>query len=179
MLEIIDLKEKVSPKVYKRRLPPLQENLPLLQYAPPAAKIPVVIVLEGWDGSGLGNNVKHLPSRLDPRLFHVHAGKPPSPLELRHHFLWRYQTRLPNDGEMALYDHSWYGRVLVERADKLTSKKSWRGAYEEITQFERWLADDEQVFVKFWLHISKKEQKRRFAEMKKDPHTAWKLSREY
>jgi polyphosphate kinase 2 (PPK2 family) len=179
MLEVVDLSEKLVQSVYRRRFPPLQEKLRLLQYAARDAEIPVVVVLEGWDGAGRGNIVKHLMSRLDPRLFHVHAGTPPSPLESRHHFLWRYQTRLPNDGQAVLYDHSWYGRVLVERADKLVPKKSWRAAYEEINQFEHWLADDGQVFVKFWLHISKKEQKRRFAAMKKDSQLAWKLTGEY
>ena len=179
MLEIVDLSEKLSQNVYRRRFPPLQEKLRLLQYAARDAEIPVVIVLEGWDGSGRGNIVKHLMSRLDPRLFHVHAGTPPSPLESRHHFLWRYQTRLPNDGHTTLYDHSWYGRVLVERADKLVPKKQWRAAYEEINQFEHWLADDGQVFVKFWLHISKKDQKQRFAAMKRDRQRAWKLTSEY
>ncbi|MBZ5631382.1 MAG: phosphate--AMP phosphotransferase, partial [Acidobacteriia bacterium] len=82
-------------------------------------------------------------------------------MEKRYHFLWRYQTALPNDGEMVVFDHSWYGRVLVERCDKLCDKKSWKQAYEEINQFERWLADDGQVLLKFWMHISKAEQKKR------------------
>jgi AMP-polyphosphate phosphotransferase len=179
MLEIADLKKKLDPNGYHRQFPPLQEKLRVLQYAVRGAEVPTIIALEGWDGSGRGNIIKHLLSRLDPRLVRVYAGSPPSPLELRHHFLWRYQVRLPNDGEMAIFDHSWYGRVLVERADKLARKKEWRAAYEEINQFERWLTDDGQVLIKIWLHISKKEQKRRFAEFKKDPSLAWKVTAEY
>jgi polyphosphate kinase 2 (PPK2 family) len=179
MLESVDLGAKVSPAAYKRRFPALQERLRQLQYAARDAEIPTIIALEGWDGSGRGNVVKHLLSRLDPRLLRVHPGSPPSPLESRHHFLWRYQMRLPNDGEMAIYDHSWYGRVLVERADKLVAKKRWREAYEEINEFERWLADDAQVLIKIWLHISKKKQKRRFAEFKSDARLAWRVTGEY
>ena len=179
MLEIADLNKKLDPAVYRRTFPRLQEKLRGLQYAARDAEIPTVIALEGWDGSGRGNVIKHLVSRLDPRLFRVYPGTPPSPLELRHHFLWRYQANLPNDGEMALFDHSWYGRVLVERLDKLVPKKAWREAYEQINQFEHWLADDRQVLVKFWLHISKKEQKKRFKEFKKDPQLAFKVTKEY
>jgi polyphosphate kinase 2 (PPK2 family) len=179
MLEIADLKKKMDPGAYKRTFPKLQERLRQLQYQARDAEIPTVIALEGWDGSGRGNIFKHLVSRLDPRLFRVYPGTPPSPLEQRHHFLWRYQINLPNDGEMALFDHSWYGRVLVERMDKLVPKKVWREAYEQINQFERWLADDGQVLVKLWLHISKKEQKQRFREFKRDPHMAYKVTKEY
>lgn len=179
MLEVADLSERLARASYRRQLPALQEALRLLQYEARDAEIPVVILLEGWDGAGRGNIVKHLMSRLDPRLFHVHAAQAPSSLENRYHFLQRFQTRLPSDGHATLFDHSWYGRVLVERADKLISARHWRAAYEEINQFEHWLADDGTVVVKFWLHISKKEQKRSFAATKCDPRQAWKLSSEY
>ena len=179
MLEIVDLKKKLEPASYRRIFPRLQERLRVLQYAARDAEIPTVIALEGWDGSGRGNIIKHLTGRLDPRLFRVYPGTPPSPLEQRYHWLWRYQLNLPNDGEMALFDHSWYGRVLVERMDKLVKKKLWREAYEQISQFERWLAEDGQVLLKFWLHISRKEQKKRFKEFEKDPKTAYKVTKEY
>ena len=179
MLEIVDLKQKLDPAAYKRRFAPLQDRLRQLQYLARDAEIPTIIVLEGWNGSGRGNIIKHLVSRLDPRLFRVYAGAPPTPMEQRYHFLQRYQTRLPNDGEMAMFDHAWYGRVLVERADKLVSKKEWRMAYEQINQFEHWLADDGQVLIKFWLHISKKEQKKRFKEFREDPLLRRKVTAEY
>src|SRR6266404_5750599 len=179
MLEIADLHKKLDSRQYQRQFAPLQEKLRGLQYVARDAEIPTIVALEGWDGSGRGNIIKHLLSKLDPRLFRVYSGSSPSPLEKRHHFLWRYQMHLPNDGEMAMFDHSWYGRVLVERADKLVKKKQWRAAFEEINQFERWLADDGQVLIKIWLHISKKEQKRRFTEFKKDPSLAWKVTAEY
>jgi polyphosphate kinase 2 (PPK2 family) len=123
--------------------------------------------------------IKKLTEKLDPRLFRVHPGSPPSALEQRYHFLRRYQVALPNDGEMAIFDHSWYGRVLVERCDKLVKKKHWREAYQQISEFERWLADDGQVLVKFFMHISKKEQKKRFRECQADPLLRWKITKEY
>ncbi len=179
MLETLDLKKSLSKNAYARQMPELQEKLRRLQYAAQQAEIPVVICLEGWDTAGKGRVIKKLMEKLDPRLFRVYPGAAPSPLEQRYHFLWRYQSRLPNDGEMALFDHSWYGRVLVERCDKLARKKEWRAAYEHINQFERWLADDGQVLIKFWMHISKKEQKARYKESLRDPMLRWKITREY
>jgi polyphosphate kinase 2 (PPK2 family) len=150
-----------------------------LQYAVKEAEIPVVVCLEGWDCAGKGRVVNKLTEKLDPRLFRVYPGSAPSPLEQRYHFLWRYQVALPNDGSMAVFDHSWYGRVLVERCDKIAKKKVWRAAYEEINQFERWLTDDNQVLIKFWMHISKKEQKKRYRETLRDPLLRWKITKEY
>jgi len=179
MLETLDLKKKLSKSVYAKKVGELQERLRVLQYAAQNAEVPVVVCLEGWDSAGKGAVIKKLTERLDPRLFRVLPGSPPSALEQRYHFLWRYQIALPNDGQMAVFDHSWYGRVLVERCDKLTPKKQWREAYQQINEFERWLTDDGQVMVKLWMHISKKEQKKRFRAALKDPLLRWKITKEY
>ena len=179
MLETLDLKKTLSKPVYSRQMKELQERLRQLQYAARDAEIPAVVCLEGWDTAGKGAVVKKLTERLDPRLFRVHPGTEPSALEQRYHFLWRYQVALPNDGEMAVFDHSWYGRVLVERCDKIVKKKLWRQGYQQINEFERWLTDDGQVLLKFWLHISKKEQSRRFKEYLEDPLRKWKITKEY
>lgn len=179
MLETLDLKKELSKKLYSTRMKDLQDRLRRLQYACQEAEIPVVVCLEGWDCAGKGHIVKKLTEKLDPRLFRIHPGRPPSPLEQRYHFLWRYQAALPNDGEMAVFDHSWYGRVLVERCDKVAKKKQWREAYEQINQFERWLIDDGQVLIKLWLHISKKEQRQRYKDTLKDPLMRWKITKEY
>jgi len=179
MLETVDLKTSIAKTQYAKEMPELQEKLRKLQYAAQEAEVPVVICLEGWDTAGKGQIVKKLTEKLDPRLFRVLPGTSPTPLEQRHHFLWRYQVALPNDGEMAVFDHSWYGRVLVERCDKLTPKKVWREAYQQINEFERWLTDDGQVLLKFWMHISKKEQKKRFRACLKDPLLKWKITKEY
>jgi polyphosphate kinase 2 (PPK2 family) len=179
MLETVDLKTKLPKAAYSKRISELQEELRRLQYAAKEAEVPIILCLEGWDTAGKGQTIKKLTERLDPRLYRVFSGTAPTELEQRHHFLWRYQLDLPNDGELAIFDHSWYGCVLVERVDKLTKKRVWRAAYQQINEFERWLTDDGQVVLKFFLHISKKEQKQRFKEAQKDPLLRWKITKEY
>lgn len=178
MLEEVDLDRSLSRAEYQRVFPDLQERLRRLQYALLEAEIPTVVVFEGWDASGKGTIIQRLTERLDPRAFRVYPGSPPSELEQRYHFLWRYQLRLPDDGHMVLFDHSWYGRVLVDRVEKWVKRTVWSGAYAQINQFERWLADDGQVMVKFWFHISKKEQRRRLQRMRKDRAERWKVQKE-
>jgi len=179
MLETLNLKKKLAKPAYSKRIRELQEKLRRLQYAAQEAELPIIVCLEGMDTSGRGQVIKKLTERLDPRLYRIYPGRPPTVLEQRYHFLWRYQVLLPNDGEMALFDHSWYGRVLVERCDKLVKKRVWRQAYPQINEFERWLVDDKQVLVKLWLHISKKEQKERFRDSLADPLLRWKITKEY
>ena len=178
MLEEFDLDRSLSRAEYQRVFPDLQERLRRLQYALLEAEIPTVVVFEGWDASGKGTIIQRLTERLDPRAFRVHPGAPPSDLEQRHHFLWRYQLRLPEDGHMVLFDHSWYGRVLVDRVERWVNRKAWSGAYAQINEFERWLAEDGQVLVKFWFHISKKEQRRRLKRMQDDRAERWKVQKE-
>jgi polyphosphate kinase 2 (PPK2 family) len=178
MLETVDLGRKLTRGRYKKVFPELQERLRNLQYELKNAEIPTIVVFEGWDAAGKGTVIQRLTERLDPRAFRAYPGAPPSDLEQRYHWLWRYQVRLPEDGHMALFDHSWYGRVLVERVEKFVKKKAWKNAYEQINQFERWLADDGQVLVKFFFHISQKEQRRRLEKMEKDPIERWKVEKE-
>ncbi len=106
------------------------------------------------------------------------AGVPPSSFERRYHFLWRYEIALPAYGEMAVFDHSWCSRVLEERCDKTVKKKVWQQAYPQIAQFERWLTDDGQIVIKFWLHISKKEQKKRIRKTLRNPLLRWKVTKD-
>jgi polyphosphate kinase 2 (PPK2 family) len=178
MLETIDLDRRLSRARYQGLAAPLQERLRQLQYELRDAEIPTIVLLEGWDAAGKGSVIQRLSERLDPRAFRAHPGAPPSELERRYHWLWRYQVRLPEDGQIALYDHSWYGRVLVERVEKVVRKKLWRAAYEQINQFERWLCDDGQVLVKLFFHISRKEQRRRLKRMRRDPIERWKVEKE-
>jgi polyphosphate kinase 2 (PPK2 family) len=179
MLETVDLKKKLSKTAYERQMNELQERLRKLQYEARDAGVATIVCLEGWDSAGKGSVIKKLMERLDPRLFRVYPGTAPTPIEQRYHFLWRYEVALPNRGEIAVFDHSWYGRVLVERCDRLTKKKVWQQAYQQINEFERWLTDDGQVVVKLWMHISKKEQKERFRAALKDPLLRWKITKEY
>jgi polyphosphate kinase 2 (PPK2 family) len=178
VLEMVDLNAALSREEYRAVFPPLEERLRRLQYALLEAEIPTVVVFEGWDASGKGTVIQRLTRKLDPRAFQAWPGSPPSELEQRYHFLWRYQTRLPEDGHMALFDHSWYGRVLVDRMEKWVRRKEWEKAYPQINELERWLADDGQVLVKLWFHVSQREQRRRLRKMEADPAQAWKVEKE-
>lgn len=178
MLESVDLSRSLPRSRYQRVFPPLQERLRKLQYALKDAQIPSLVVFEGWDAAGKSTMIQRLTEHLDPRGFRHVPSAPPSELEQRYHFLWRYQMRLPEDGQIAFFDHSWYGRVLVERVEKLTPKRQWKLGYEQINAFERWLADDGQLVVKFFLHLSKQEQKRRLRRMEDDPVEHWKVQKQ-
>jgi polyphosphate kinase 2 (PPK2 family) len=139
---------------------------------------PVCVVFEGWDASGKGGAIKRLVSHIDPRHVRVVQFAAPTADEQRHHFLWRFWAVLPGWGGMAVFDRSWYGRVLVERVEGLARREQWLRAYEEIISFERTLADEGMILIKLWLHISADEQRRRFERRERDPLKAWKLSDE-
>jgi AMP-polyphosphate phosphotransferase len=139
---------------------------------------PVCAVFEGWDASGKGGAIKRLVYPLDPRHVRVVQFAAPTPDEKRHHFLWRFWPSLPGWGGMAVFDRSWYGRVLVERVEGFASRDEWTRAYDEINGFERGLAEEGMVLVKFWLHISSEEQLTRFKKREKDPLKSWKLTDE-
>jgi AMP-polyphosphate phosphotransferase len=139
---------------------------------------PVCAVFEGWDASGKGGAIKRLVAPLDPRHVRVVQFAAPTHDEKRHHFLWRFWPSLPGWGGMAVFDRSWYGRVLVERVEGFASREEWERAYDEINNFERGLADEGMVVIKFWLHISSEEQLERFKKREKDPLKSWKLTDE-
>jgi polyphosphate kinase 2 (PPK2 family) len=179
VFDTINLKKSLSKSAYQKAMPDLQERLRKLQYTARAANLTTIICLEGWDAAGKGAITRKLTQKLDPRLFRVHAGTPPTPLEQRYHFLHRYQDNLPNYGEMALFVHAWYRRILDDRCDKLVKKNEWRDSYQQINEFERWLSDDGQLVVKFWMHISKKKQKQRFEKYLDDPNQAWRITKDY
>jgi polyphosphate kinase 2 (PPK2 family) len=173
MLEKIDLTRKLSKKEYKAQLPRLQRRLYDLEKACWDAKIPSVILFEGWDAAGKGTSINLLTSRLDPRGFKLYPIQAPRTFETHLPWLWRFWLKLPNYGEMAIFDRSWYGRVLVERVEGLTPEEEWRKGYRDIADLERTLADDGCVIIKFFLHISKEEQERRFKMLEKNPLEGW------
>jgi polyphosphate:AMP phosphotransferase len=178
MLEQIDLDKKLSKKDFKTEFPKVRDQLYQLQNDLWEARIPLLIVFEGWDAAGKGTAIERLVSRLDPRGFKVHRVKEPTPEESYRPFLWRFWTKTPERGRIAVFDRSWYGRVVVERVEKLVRKSQIDQSFEDIRNFERHLADDEAVIVKFWLHISKREQKKRFKAMEKSKYLAWKVEKE-
>jgi AMP-polyphosphate phosphotransferase len=137
---------------------------------------PLCVVFEGWDASGKGGAIKRLVGKLDPRHVRVAQFAAPTPDEKRHHFLWRFSPALPGWGGMAIFDRSWYGRVLVERVESLIGEEEWRRAYDEINAYEHFLCAEGMILVKFWLHISSEEQLRRFEARRDDPLKSWKLT---
>lgn len=178
MLEKVDLEKKLSKNEYKVLFPQLRQQLYDVQKTCWDAKIPTVILFEGWDAAGKGTSINLLTRRLDPRGFKVYPVREARTYEKARPWLWRFWRKLPNYGEIAIFDRTWYGRVLVERVEGLTPEKKWRRAYRDIVEFERQIADDGYVIVKFWLHISKQEQKRRFKQIEKDPLNWWRVTRE-
>jgi len=139
---------------------------------------PLCVLMEGWDAGGKGGAIKRLVAPLDARHVRVATFAAPTPDEKRHHFLHRFVGALPGWGGMAVMDRTWYGRVLVERVEGFASKAEWTRAYGEIDQFERMLAEEGMLFVKIWLHISDKEQLKRFEKRRRDPLKSWKLTDE-
>jgi polyphosphate kinase 2 (PPK2 family) len=135
-----------------------------------------VIVFEGWDASGKGTAIAALTQRLDPRGFKLYPITAPRTYEQKRPWLWRFWLKVPNRGEMVIYDRSWYIRVLEERVEGAIPEKAWRDAYRDIVEFERTLADDGVAIVKFFLHISRKEQKERFRAIEADPLEAWRVT---
>ncbi len=178
MLEQVDLSKKLSKEEYKEIASDLELRLGALQRDALKLNIPVVIVFEGWDAAGKGTLINRLIQALDPRGCVVHSINAPNQEELLRPFLWRFWIKTPPKGRIAVFDRSWYGRVLVERVDKLVKKSAWKRAYAEITAFERQLVDDGVLIIKFFLHIRKKEQKKRFEQLEKSSSTAWKVTRE-
>jgi polyphosphate kinase 2 (PPK2 family) len=139
---------------------------------------PVCILFEGWDASGKGGAIKRLVAQMDPRHVRVRQFAAPTPDEKRHHFLWRFWPALPGWGGMTVMDRTWYGRVLVERVEGFADREQWMRAYDEINSFERSLTDEGMILVKFWIHLSTKEQLKRFEAREKNPLKAWKLTDE-
>jgi len=139
---------------------------------------PVCVLFEGWDASGKGGAIKRLVAPLDPRHVRVAQFAAPTPDEARHHFLWRFWPKIPGWGGMAVFDRTWYGRVLVERVEGYATREEWKRSYGEILDFERGLADEGMIFVKLWLHLSDEEQLKRFEDREKDPLKRWKLTEE-
>lgn len=178
MLENVNLKRKLRREEYERRLPELQRRLYDLEKACWDQKIPSVLVFEGWDATGKGTTISTLTQRLDPRGFKLYAIQPPRTFEQGYPWLWRFWLKVPNRGEMVIFDRSWYRRVLEKRVEKVLPEREWRKAFKDIVEFERMLADDGAVILKFFFHITQAEQKRRFQKIEKDPLESWRVGKD-
>lgn len=169
MLEKIDLSKTIPESAYKEKIPDLRARLYALQRQCWDVKLPVILVFEGWGASGRGAMVNFLTQNLEPRVFRLHMILAPRTFEASMPWLWRFWVKLPNYGEMAIFDQSWYRRVLIDRVERQARRIEWQQAYEDINDFERALADDGHLIIKFFLHISKDEQKARLKRLAKDP----------
>ncbi|MBR6210656.1 MAG: polyphosphate:AMP phosphotransferase [Clostridiales bacterium] len=178
-LKDIELKGKtLTEEEYDKRLDELQDELRQLHYKLYRKKIPVIIAYEGWDAAGKGGNIKRITGALDPRGFEVLPIASPEPHEKARHFLWRFWTRLPKTGHIAIFDRTWYGRVMVERIEGFCSENDWQRAYNEINEFEKELTDWGAVVIKFWVQIDKRTQLKRFKERQATPEKQWKITDE-
>ena len=163
---------------YEARLKSLQTQLMRVQQTYWHGGGRAVIVFEGWDAAGKGGTIRRMTELLDPRGVHVWPISAPSPAEQGRHYLWRFWQRLPERGTFAIFDRSWYGRVLVERVEGFAKPPEWRRAYDEINEFERLLVDDGVRIVKLFLHITPEEQLKRFRERLTNPYKRWKITDE-
>lgn len=174
-LEDVDLSQRVDRARYQERLDALQERLYGLEVQNYLRGGRAVVVFEGWDAAGKGGAIKRLTALMDPRGFKVWPIAAPRDAEKRNHYLWRFWYRLPEKGELAIFDRSWYGRVLVERVEGYAHRDEWERAYDEINAFEKTLTDDGVRIAKFFLHIDRKTQLKRFEERETDPLKSYKL----
>ncbi len=177
-LSDVDLGASVSRPTYEKRLLRLQREVYRLQIQNYLGGRRAIAVFEGWDAAGKGSAIKRLTALMDPRGFKVWPISAPRDEEKRNHYLWRFWSRLPEDGEVAIFDRSWYGRVLVERVEGLAKDHEWKRAYDEINAFEKMLTDDGVRLAKFFLHIDRETQLERFRERDTDPLKKYKLSAE-
>jgi len=177
MLEAVDLDARLSKAESKKTLDRLDLELSQMQRDLQPDGSPVLVVFEGWDAAGKGSVLNRLLQPLDPRGYTVHNIKEPTEEERMHPALWRFWLTAPARGSIAIYNHSWYRQVLSERVEGDVQGTELHQAYERIRTFERQLQDDGAVVVKFFLHISKKEQAKRFKRIAKDPAFAWKVGK--
>lgn len=178
MLEGVDLSKKLAEKQYWKRVARHQLRLRQLQFRMYEAQLPALAVFEGWDAAGKGGAIKRVTETLEPRGYTVASFSAPRGEEKTHHYLWRFWRVLPRAGHLAIFDRSYYGRVLVERVEGLISEDEWRRAYREINEFEAHQASFGMVIVKLWLHTSRDEQLRRFKDRERDPFRSYKLTAE-
>lgn len=177
-LSEIPLDKTIDEELYRSELKRLQRRLGELHNRLYRKKVPVIIAYEGWDAAGKGGNIKRLTEALDPRGYEVHPIASPEPHEKARHYLWRFWNRMPKTGHIAIFDRTWYGRVMVERLEGFCSENDWMRAYNEMNEFEKELHDWGAVIIKFWVQIDKDTQLQRFTERQNTPEKQWKITEE-
>jgi polyphosphate kinase 2 (PPK2 family) len=178
LLSSLDMSQAVSKKRFATELERQQGRLNLLQRRAEERGMSTILVFEGWDAAGKGGAIRRVTAALDARSYEVIPVAAPTDEERAHHYLWRFWRRLSRAGRVTIFDRSWYGRVLVERVEGFATEQEWRRAYSEINAFEEQLVEHGIVLVKYWIHITREEQMRRFRERAKAPYKTWKLTDE-
>jgi polyphosphate kinase 2 (PPK2 family) len=178
MLDTIDLSLTLDKPTYQEELIKYQVALHDLGYQVYVQERPVIMVFEGWDAGGKGGAIKRVTEKLDPRGYVVYSIAAPQGEDAARHYLYRFWRRLPESGQIAIFDRSWYGRVMVERIEGFCTESDWKRAFREINQFERQMVDFGTILFKFWIHIGKEEQLYRFESRANDPLRKWKLTDE-
>ncbi|MFN4097029.1 MAG: polyphosphate kinase 2 family protein [Sphingomonas sp.] len=173
-IDLSDFEHGKKVNDYADRLAALQERLGHIQTAHIIHKRRAIIVFEGWDAAGKGGIIKRLTADWDPRYFEVWPIAAPTPEELSHHFLWRFWRRLPAQHNIAVFDRSWYGRVLVERVEGFATKAEWRRGYDEINDFEAQQAETGATLIKLFVHVTQETQDKRLRERIESPWKRWK-----
>jgi polyphosphate kinase 2 (PPK2 family) len=178
VLETVDLSRKLAEKAYWKRMAKEQLRLRTLQFRIYDEQVPVLALFEGWDAAGKGGAIKRITETLEPRGYTVSSFAAPRGEEKTHHYLWRFWRVLPRAGHLGIFDRTYYGRVLVERVERFISENEWKRAFREINEFEAHQASFGMVVQKFWLHVSRDEQLRRFKGRERDPFRSYKLTTE-
>ncbi len=163
---------------YEIELDKWQARIRDMEYAMYKARVPLMVLYEGWDAAGKGGNIRRLTAQMDPRGYDVIPVSAPNDIEKAHHYLWRFWNSIPKAGHIAIFDRTWYGRVLVERVEGFCSEAEWKRAYREINEMEEQLTESGVGLVKFWLHIDPEEQLRRFEERQEVSWKTWKITDE-
>jgi len=176
VLAAVDLDKTITNDEYNKKLQFYQRKLSKLCHKMHTRNTSVVIVYEGWDAAGKGGNIKRLTQELDPRCYEVVPIAAPTGEEINHQYLWRFWKKMPRDGQVTIFDRSWYGRVLVERVEGFAQENEWRRAYQEINDMELHLANHGVIIFKFWLHIDAGEQLARFESRQTDPFKQYKIT---
>ncbi|MCH5252358.1 MAG: phosphate--AMP phosphotransferase [Lachnospiraceae bacterium] len=178
VLQGIDLSLSLEPEEYKKKRKDLQKRLGILHNKMYLQRVPVVLAFEGWDAGGKGGAIKRITQCIDPRGYEVVPVSAPNDIEKAHHYLWRFFEKFPKDGHLTIFDRTWYGRVLVERIEGFATEAEWKRAYSEINNMEAHLVKSGAIVLKFWLHIDKDEQERRFRQRQETPEKQWKITDE-
>ncbi len=178
ILSTMDMGKRLEKPQYRKALSRLHGRLYDLQRMAKKKEISTILLFEGWDASGKGGAIRRVVRELDARFYEVIAVGAPTEEERAHHYLWRFWRHIPRAGRVAIFDRSWYGRVLVERIEGFADEREWMRAYAEINDFESELVGHGVVLKKFWIHVTPEEQELRFKARAEDPLKSWKLTEE-